>query len=77
MRNIAEERVRRVAIEERKAGVREAHYILDGKFVDVWVSFYPRVQWWIADASKPRGERIEGTTRKLTADVKKRLKDWL
>lgn len=76
MRNIAEERERRVAIEERKAGVREAHYRLDDGFVDVWVSFYPKVQWWIADADL-RGERLTRTTRKLTDDVKKRLEDWL
>jgi hypothetical protein len=72
-----QERRRALTVAEAKAGIREGHYLLDGNFVDVWVLFYPKVQWWIADARRPRGERIKGTTRKLTDDVKARLESWL
>jgi hypothetical protein len=66
-----------VAAEETKAGIREGHYLLDGTFVTVWLSFYPKTQWWIADAQRPRGERIEGTSRKLDDHTKSQLKSWL
>lgn len=75
--SLAAQRERRLAAEEKKAGVREQHYLLDGNFVEVFVSFYPRVQWFIADAMRPRGERIRNTTRPLTDDVKARLENWL
>jgi len=66
-----------VAAAEAKFGVREGHYVLNGEFVDVWVSFYPKVQWWIADATRPRGERVKGTTRRLDDKTKVKLESWL
>lgn len=71
------DRQRAVQAAEAKAGVREGHYLLDGSFVDIWVSFYPRTQWWIADAARPSGERIDGTTRELDNETKAKLKNWL
>lgn len=71
------EREKTVRAAEQKAGMREGHYLLNGEFVDVWVSFYPRVQWWIADATRPTGVRIKGTTRSLDDATKAKLKDWL
>ncbi|WP_456718211.1 MULTISPECIES: hypothetical protein [unclassified Bradyrhizobium] len=66
-----------MAAKEEKSGIREGHYLLDGVFVTVWLSFYPKTQWWIADAARPRGERIEGTSRKLDDQTRVRLKSWL
>ena len=71
------ERQKAIAKAELVAGVREGHYRLDDKFVDVWVSFYPKVQWWIADARCPSGERIPRTTRPLDDETKYKLKSWL
>jgi hypothetical protein len=75
--NLDRDRQKRAAAAEAKAGVREGHYLLNGEFVDVWVSFYPKTQWWIADACRPRGERIKGTTRKLDNETKAKLESWL
>lgn len=62
---------------EAKAGIHEGHYLLGDQFVCVWVSFYPKVRWWIADAARPSGEKVEGTTRELDAETKANLRTWL
>jgi hypothetical protein len=71
------ERARRVLAVEKRDKIREGHYRLDGKFVRIWIEFYPTERWLVEDASLPRGEGIEGTCRRLNAAEMKRLENWL
>lgn len=72
------ERARRVAAEETKAGLKEGHYNdAAGRFVRVWVNFYPKPHWMICECGSPRGEDVEGTAKPLTDEIKSGLTSWL
>lgn len=71
------DRKKKVEAAEAAAGIREGHYNLDGQFVEVWVSFYPKTQWFIADCERPRGQHIQGSSRQLDEDIKAKLENWL
>lgn len=71
-------RNRRVAKAEAAAGVREGHYNLDGKFVRIWVVFYPSEKWLICNCNRfERGEDIPDTTQTLDKPTMARLENWL
>lgn len=74
---LQKERDRRVAKAESVAGVREGHYNLDGKFVRIWIVFYPSQKWCICDCERPRGEDIPDTARTLDDATKLKLTSWL
>lgn len=77
-RKLQQERDRRVASAEAAAGIREGHYNLDGQFVRVWISFYPKQQWRICDCDRHnRGQDIPDTARTLDDATKARLERWL
>lgn len=78
LRQLEAERARRVAVEEAKAGLKEGHYNdASGQFVRVWVDFYPQAHWLICDCSRPRGEDVPGTSRRLVDETKAGLTGWL
>jgi hypothetical protein len=61
----------RAAAEEAKAGVEEGHYNdRDGRFARVWINFYSNAHWMICECTRPRGEAIEGTARRLDEETK-------
>jgi hypothetical protein len=83
MDKLERERFERVRKVSERDGIREGQYKLrheGGAFT--WVAldlvFYPRETWFVTDLDGTLvGNKIPGTRRKLTDDVKARLEDWL
>lgn len=70
-------RARRVRKAENELGLNEGHYNLAGKFVRIWVVFYPSEKWLICECERATSADIPNTSRTLDSESLAGLEPWL